>query len=263
MPVEWMDVRGLSFNSLLLLEQAELSWMPRYMHVPEKELAIALQANPWVEWYLRHKCLELKPWLDEILASHGPCQDPAEIRKAEVTVMQALNDWLVYALDPSIYDAQPFLGWDSRELTGLADFTGKIVADIGAGTGRLALTVAPLARTVFALEPVGNLRAYLRAKARTQGMTNIFPVDGLITGIPFSDGFFDITMGGHVFGDETGAEWRQLERVTRPGGWIILCPGNNDVVNDIHKFLVSQGCQWGRFEEPLDGMKRKYWKRLY
>jgi SAM-dependent methyltransferase len=85
-------------------------------------------------------------------------------------------------------------------------------------------------------------------------------VDGLITDIPFPDGFFDVTMGGHVFGDEPEAEWRQLERVTRPGGRVLLCPGNNDVDNGVHQFLVSQGCRWDRFEEPVDGMKRKYWK---
>ena len=62
MPVDWMDVTQLSFNSLLLLEQAELrDWMPRYMLVPEKELAIALRANPAVEWYFRHKCPRTEP----------------------------------------------------------------------------------------------------------------------------------------------------------------------------------------------------------
>jgi SAM-dependent methyltransferase len=262
MPVEWMDVTGLTFNSLLLLEQAQLGWMPVYLHVPEKELAIALRANPAVEWYFRHKCPQLNPWLDKILASHEPCDDPSEIRRAEVAVMQSLTDWLVYVLDPSIYDAQPFLGWDSRELTGLVDLSEKIVADVGAGTGRLALAVAPLARTVFAVEPVGNLRAYLRTQAQAQGLKNVFPVDGLITDIPFPDGFFDVTMGGHVFGDAPEAEWRQLERVTKPGGWVILCPGNNDVEDDRHRFLLSQGCRWARFEEPQDGMKRKYWKRM-
>ena len=39
-------------------------------------------------------------------------------------------------------------------------------------------------------------------------------------------------MGGHVFGDEPEAEWRELERVTKPGGWVILCPGNNDVEDE-------------------------------
>ncbi len=53
MPVNWIDVTKLSFNTLLLLERVQLSCFPGW--VPEEELAIALQANPTVEWYLRHK----------------------------------------------------------------------------------------------------------------------------------------------------------------------------------------------------------------
>ncbi len=80
--------------------------------------------------------------------------------------MGALVDWLVYVVDPSLYDAQPFLEWDSNELTSLVDFTGKTAIDVGSGTGRLALTVAHLAKTVFAVEPVGNLREYLRLEGK-------------------------------------------------------------------------------------------------
>ncbi len=71
MPVDWMDVTSLSFNSLLLLERVQLSWIPRYMHVPEKELVIALRANQIVEWYFRHKCPELNPWLDQRFSQPG------------------------------------------------------------------------------------------------------------------------------------------------------------------------------------------------
>jgi len=48
--------------------------------------------------------------------------------------------------------------------------------------------------------------------------------------------------------------------VTRPGGMMILCPGNNDRDTEAHRYLVSQGFAWSRFEEPGDGIKRKYWK---
>jgi len=139
------------------------------------------------------------------------------------------------------------------------DFKGKTVIDVGSGTGRQAFTVTDQAKVVFAVEPVTNLRDYIRMKAAKSGIGNIFPVDGLITRIPFPDDFADVTMGGHVFGDELQAEWAELIRVTKPGGMIILCPGNNDVENETHRFFVNQGCQWGKFEEPRDGWKRKYW----
>lgn len=257
-PVRWLDVSDLSFNSLLLLERAQIGWFPGW--VPEEALAVALRANPAVAWYLRHKCPEIAGWLDGLLARHGGAGDPAAVRAAERAVLATINDLLVYVLDPAVYDAQPFLGWDSRELTAVADFADKTVLDIGAGTGRLTFVAAASARVVFAVEPVANLRAYLREKAGARGVANVYPVDGLITRIPFPDGFADVVMGGHVFGGAPADEYRELARVTRPGGAIVLCPGNVDRDDATHDFLVARGFRWSRFAEPGDGVKRKYWK---
>ncbi len=258
---DWIDVTTLSFNSLLLLERVQLSWFPGW--IPETDLAIALGANPVVEWYLRQKCPDLNEWLDKVMLTDADKTElPGDvIRQAELSVMRSLNDLIVYVVDPAIYDRQPFLKWDSCELISLTDFTGKIVIDIGAGTGRLALTVAPMAAQVFAVEPVANLRRYLKGRAIERGFRNVFSVDGLITDIPFPDQFADITMGSHVFGDQPEMECRELLRVTKSGGMVILCPGNNDQDNSVHSFLISQGFGWSRFEEPQDGMKRKYWKK--
>lgn len=261
MPREWMDVSHLSFNTLLLLEQVQLSWLPGWL--PEDELGVALKANPVVEWYMRHKCPPLNEWLDQVLSAVQDAKlDPIAIRKAEVGVLSSMTDLVVYAIDPAVYDAQPFLGWDSNELMSLIDFTGKTVVDVGAGTGRLTLPVAEKARTVFAVEPVTNLRVYLKKKALAKGIRNIYPVDGLITDLPFPEQFADVTMGGHVFGDDLKAEYQELVRVTKVGGMIILCPGNNDTDNATHRFLANQGFRWSRFEEPRDGWKRKYWQKV-
>ena len=184
------------------------------------------------------------------------------IHRAEKTVLQSINDLLVYVVNPAIYDAQPFLDWNSEELLTITDFSSKIVIDVGAGTGRLTFIVAPLAAQVFAVEPVTNLRNYLKEKANKKKLSNIYPVDGLITDIPLPDRFADITMGGHVFGDQPEEEYRELVRVTKPGGMIILCPGNNDEDNRVHELLVSRGFDWSRFEEPEDGPKRKYWMTI-
>ncbi|HNT54231.1 MAG TPA: class I SAM-dependent methyltransferase [Anaerolineaceae bacterium] len=261
MALGWKDFSTTSFNALLLLERVQISWLPAG-NVPVDALAAALHGNPAVLWFLQHKCPEISPWLDELLAKHPGPETPAALRVAEVQVLQALEDWLIYVLEPECYDRQPFTRWDSAELLGMADFTGKTVIDVGAGTGRLALTIAPLARLVYAVEPVTNLRDYLRTRAAELGLKHVHAVDGLITALPFPDGFADITMGGHVFGDELAAEWQELTRVTCPGGSILLCPGNSNRDNAVHRFLVAQGCQWAAFDEPTDGMKRKYWCRL-
>ena len=259
MPVKWLDVSELSFNALLLLEAVQLSWFPGW--VPERELRIALRANPSVEWFMRHKFPDLCPWLDRVMAAGEPgTLAPAEVRHAEQQVLQQIDDLLVYALDPARYDAQPFLNWDSRELTSLVDFAGKTVVDVGAGTGRLSLVAAESAAAVFAVEPVANLRAYLKRKARARGLRNVYPVDGLITDLPFPDRFADVLMGGHVFGDQPSAEYAEMTRVTRAGGMLVLCPGNTDRDDERHQFLMARGFRWSRFTEPGDGMKRKYWK---
>lgn len=265
MPLNWMDVSDVPFDALLLLERVQINWF-RGWDFPRPEISIALAANPHVCWYMCHKAPEMAGWVNDRLAeAHALLEkieppDAAKIRLAEQKVLASMEDLLVYALDPSIYDRQPFLAWDSNELTSLVDFNGKTVIDMGSGTGRLAFTAAPLAKTVYAVEPVGNLRDFIREKARALGLTNVYAVDGLITAIPFADDFADVTMGGHVFGDFLKEEAAELERVTKPGGMIILCPGNNDCDNDIHRFLVWQGYQWSAFEEPQDGGKRKYWK---
>ncbi len=260
MAVDWIDVTDLSFNSLLLLERIQLNWFPGWL--PEAELAVSLHANPIVEWYLRHKCPEISPWLDRLISNYSASTalPVDQVRRSELKVMNTINDLLVYVIDPAIYDAQPFLGWDSDELRNIADFQDKVVIDIGSGTGRLAFIAAEGAAVVYAVEPVANLRRYIKQKALDRQVTNIFPVDGLITDLPFPPAFADITMGGHVFGDHPEAEHSEMKRVTKPGGMIILCPGTSPGEERAHEYLLSQGFNWSEFEEPGEGIKRKYWK---
>jgi SAM-dependent methyltransferase len=262
MPVNWMDTKDLSFNSLLLLERVQILWLKDLHAEVMPAMATALKANPTVAWYFNHKCPPISPLLANLVALTDPDNKPETIYAAEQQVLKTINDWLVYVIAPQMYDYQPSLKWDDQELTSLVDFVGKIVLDIGSGTGRLAFLAAQNAFAVYPVEPVANLRLYIKAKANDLGLNNIYPVDGLITDIPFHDNFADITLGGHVFGDNPEEERRELERVTKPGGMVILCPGNNDKDNLAHKVLTTNGYSWSRFEEPEDGWKRKYWKTI-
>jgi len=258
MPVKWIDTTKLSFKSLLLLERWQVELLSKRSF--GKDLAIALKANPEVEWFMRHKCPEISGWLDKILLLGTGSNSAEEIRRAEVVIMDELNDWLTYAIDPAIYDNQSFLKWDSSELLNLADFSGKVVLDIGSGTGKLAFLVVDKVKTIYAVEPVENLRCWMKNKSQEKRLNNFYVIDGFIEKLPFPDSFADIVMSGHVFGDNLEEENRELERVAKKGGMIIHCPGNNDEDNKTHQFLVGHGYKWSRFEEPDDGIKRKYWK---
>ena len=148
MPLNWFDPSNTSFNALLLLERVQIGWF-RTWNFPEPDLCLALAGNPSVAWFLCHKCPEMADWVEhELRLAEALAQPPApeELRRCEVSVLNHLQDLLVYALDPAIYDAQPFLQWDSRELVDIVNFEDKVVIDVGAGTGRLAFVAAPWAR---------------------------------------------------------------------------------------------------------------------
>ncbi|MBM3327033.1 MAG: class I SAM-dependent methyltransferase [Calditrichaeota bacterium] len=258
MSLNWLDTSTLDFKVLKLLEYVHILWFPREWQ--NNELGIALKYNPEVAEFMKLKSEGATGWMDE-LVSQASDSHPAEIRRCEIAVMQQICDWLVYVLCPEVYDRQPFLKWDNRELLEISDFTGKIVVDIGSGTGRLIEPVVEAAKLIFAVEPVERLRRFIASKFTTNS-SKVFPINGLITNIPLPAKFCDIVLAGHVFGDNPEDELLEIQRIVKPGGMVILCPGNNDKDNPAHFLLLENGYSWSKFEEPTDGIKRKYWKYL-
>lgn len=263
MPLNWkQDIREQSANALLLLDGCQLAWLAQ--NEPSRKFGLLLRENPHIAWFISHKMPELAPWVEKNLrmAESEPLLSDADRAAIVGDVMQFMEDWIVYVLAPEEYHCQPFVGWDERELTQLTDYSGKTVVDIGSGTGKQAFALAPLAKTVFCVEPVWNLRRYLKRRAETEGFRNVYVVDGVVESIPFPDGFADIVTSGHVVGDDVPRETAEMERITKSGGMVILCPGNNDVDNGIHQQLTAFGYASSSFLEPGDGYKRKYWKTV-
>jgi SAM-dependent methyltransferase len=257
----WLDVKEISFNTLLLLEPFHVQYIAE--REPNQAMGTALQAHPAVKWYLDQTYPPISEYIAECLALAKATPSPKALRQAEITVLNSMQDWLIYILEPKIYDNLEFLGWDDASLLNMADFQNKVVLDIGAGTGRLAFTVAPKASVVYAVEPVANLRRYIWQKSSWLGFSNVYPIDGAITQIPLADNFADILMAGHVFGENFEQEYQEMRRVVRNEGIVLLHPGTNAFQDDeAHNFLINTGFDFDTFTEPGDGLKRKYWKTI-
>ena len=251
----WKDVSNYNFNVITLFEAVQLEWLLEFKN--HDVLSVLLNQYPDVSWHMKHKAPLLKHRIEEIEAMDTELEYSKELEK---TFIQSMEDWIIYVVDPDNYDNQNHNKWDKNELLSITDFSDKTVIDIGSGTGVQTFRVAPFAKTVFSVEPVGNLRSYLKQKSKKLGYNNVYVVDGLMTDLPYPDDFCDIIMAGHVFGDYVEDEYYEMHRVVKPGGMIILIPGNNDVDNNVHKFLINKGFSFSSFLEPGDGMKRKYWK---
>ncbi|HPE69371.1 MAG TPA: class I SAM-dependent methyltransferase [Thermotogota bacterium] len=264
MGLGWIAVDQLPVEVLLLLERKHLQWIVRERSGQEfgkfhEALGTVFLHHPSIRRFFQLSVPDARGFWKSCM-DHGDWNaSPHELRQAEVFLMELFNDWMVYVVDPGRYDELALGKWDDKLLLDLADFSGKRVVDIGSGTGRLALVAAPVARVVYAVEPVARLREFLLQKARDRGLRHFFTVDGYLEDIPFESDFADITMAGHVFGDVIEEEYSEMMRVTRNGGQIILFPGNNDLDNAIHRFLGDRGFCWKRFEEPGEGFKRAYW----
>jgi len=252
------DLDKQPIETMLLFEERQLQYLP--YHGMRRELALVLRTRPYIMWYIKNKAPGLSEWVDGLITEYKDEPIPEDMRAVEIKLLDSMEDWVVYVTNPDDYHNQPFVSWDEKEITGLTDYSNKTVVDIGSGTGKQAFAVAPYAKYVYCVEPVYNLRKYLKNRAKNEGLSNIFVVDGLLEDIPFQDEFADVTMGGHVFGDMPETELSELERITKKNGLIVLCPGNIDEDNEIHEFLINHGFQWSRFLEPEEGYMRKYWK---
>ena len=98
------------------------------------------------------------------------------------------------------------------ERTGLGP--GLVVADVGAGTGKLTRLLEPTGARVIAVEPIAEMRALI-------GVGEI--VDGTAEDIPLDDASVDVATVAQAFHwfDHARA-LPELHRVLRPGGSLAL-----------------------------------------
>ena len=233
--LNWITPEDYSFNSFLLLERFQIALMMKsggWRNDNEewkRSMGIALSANPAVRWYFEKRCPESTPVISELIANAPPITDAERVRAAEIYTLESVEDFTIYTTPELMGERCDFIrGWNKKHLFGLTDFHGKVVLDVGAGSGRLTFAAAEKAEWVYASEPVGTLREYMRDKILTENIKNVRVLDGLLPNLPFPDDTFDIVMSGHVVGDDWEPELAELTRVCKSGGWVLDCPGDSE-----------------------------------
>ena len=273
MSYNWINAEDYSFNSFLLMDR----WILRgiiglgqyggglYAN-PEnrKHLGIALAYNPAVRWYFETKCPESADRVASLVET-APCGLTAEeVRTSEVTILQEIETFMVY-LYPEVMESQCgyIRDWMPDKLLSIVDFSDKVVLDIGSGTGRLAFAAAQKARKVYASEPVDRLREYMRDKIKAKGITNMVVLDGVVAELPFEDSTFDIVTSACVFGDDYDAEYAEMARVVKSGGYIIDCDGEEDSKHpEPSQDMLRLGFQFSMYVSKNCGDAYRYWKRV-
>ncbi len=110
---------------------------------------------------------------------------------------------------------------------------GLDVVDLGAGTGRLACMLAPVARSIQAFDTSQHMLDVAIARLQQSGLTNWRVDVADHRQLPLGDGVADVAISGWslcyaaiwcegVWQEELGKALAEMKRVLRPGGTIII-----------------------------------------
>jgi len=256
------DIR-LNVEDLYHLETFQIKYLPE--RVPDKEFSVLLRANPFIQRFLISKDPVIESFISEILKKNQDVSDEKIIDELCQELLWEIADLIVYNKYPEVYNDQTNFSWDIDEIITKELLNGKVVADVGAGSGQLAFLLAKNAKTVFAIEPIGSFRSFIREKANREKYENVFAIDGFLDSIPFPDNSFDILFTSNAIGWNIDKELQEIERVVKSNGEVIhIMRVNEDVFeNPIHNKLVSSDWNYDFYEyKDKSGLKLKYTKSL-
>jgi SAM-dependent methyltransferase len=252
---------SLEIEDLYLLESFQIAYLPGW--IPEQDLGVVLNQRPDIGRCLRKRNPGSAEFLNRVESTASEEIAKKDFDQCCDAVVWTIADLLIYNKFPEMYDRLSFHGWDFGEVTGITELVDKVVVDGGSGTGRVALEAAQTAGIVYAVEPVGQLRQFIREKASLCKINNLYVVDGFLHCLPFPNGSVDVLITSHALGWRLENELSEFERIVRPSGFVIHCPGTAEVDGEDaqHQRLISPdwGYNFSRYEET-DGWKRKYWK---
>ena len=151
---------------------------------------------------------------------------PQSVSSARCAIRDRLFWPLVYWTRPDDFEE---LVWGERisdRVLDELDLDGKIVCDIGAGTGRFTLAAARRARRVIAVDMVPVMLQRLWRAANAAALDNIEIRRGAFRALPLADRSVDIAVACSSFmtsGPHGGpSALREAERVVVPGGSVAI-----------------------------------------
>lgn len=272
MSFNWINAEKCSINSILLMDRWMLQQFiglkdsPMYQTNEEYRtlLGTILAYNPAICWYFENKCPESTERVKKLIQSIPKNLSNDIVKEREVQFMDIMDTMFVYTYPEVMNTNCSYIrDWDSERLLSIVDFSDKIVLDIGSGTGRLAFAAAKKAKKVYASEPGDCMREFMRDKIKKEKISNVVVLNGTIETIPFEDNTFDIAMCGYVLGVDIKKEVANLERVTKDGGYIINCMGDDDRKNDKpNELLLNDGFEYSHYVSKTGGDVYRYWKKV-
>ncbi|GAA1988156.1 hypothetical protein GCM10009838_58700 [Catenulispora subtropica] len=155
-------------------------------------------------------------------------------------------------------------------VSGHVDLAGKVVLDIGGGSGKYARCLAPEAALVHCLDPCLPLIEVAERRARELGATNIVTGQAEAQKVPLGDATVDVVLAahsisaiaardfstpGHASADVSESRFAEralavteLLRVLRPGGWLFsLTPAPDNYGGELSEIVLgADGAEWSR-----------------
>lgn len=156
----------------------------------------------------------------------------SEMEVHEVNIAEGYARWA------ESYDNEinPLIAVEATLVEGLVrEFPMRSAMDVGAGTGRHALSLAGRGVAVTAVDPSPEMLAIARRKAAAAGLHVDFHVAAIEEGLPAEDDQFDFLICAltlcHVADIDQAV--RECARVVRPGGSILVTDIHPDVANGL------------------------------
>lgn len=120
-----------------------------------------------------------------------------------------------------------------RALEEVAPFDDRVVADVGAGTGRVARLIGARAAHVHLVERAEPMLEVAKERLADAGIDRASFHAADARAMPLATSSVDVAVAGWVFGhfrlwmpdgwrDEVGGAVAEMDRVTRPGGTLVI-----------------------------------------